>query len=157
MARPDKFTKAQIAEALTKARGLRTVAAKELGCSHNTMARYINRYPDLAETVEVSDVARYELAVSKLDEKLDLGDPWAIATTIRMYTDRERLRIAAAANGEAAEWRRRARLAGIDPDVLADAFRQTYRELLARRPQGGMLTRSLAAQPVDAEGGDDGE
>lgn len=45
----DKFTAEQVANALTETRGMITLAAKRLGCSSNTIRRYIRLYATVAE------------------------------------------------------------------------------------------------------------
>lgn len=45
----DRFTKEQVIDALTAAKGMRTKAAKKLGCAYNTLVRYITDYPDIAD------------------------------------------------------------------------------------------------------------
>lgn len=46
---PDKYTHQQMIDALKAAKGMRTKAAKRLGCDYRTVVRYINEYPDVAE------------------------------------------------------------------------------------------------------------
>ena len=49
MAGKPRFTIDQVAEALTKSAGLRSMAAKALGCSPPTVANYIERHKRLQE------------------------------------------------------------------------------------------------------------
>jgi hypothetical protein len=46
---PEIFTPEQVIEALTFTKGMRTKAAKRLRCTYNTVVRYINEYPEVAE------------------------------------------------------------------------------------------------------------
>lgn len=50
----DKFTQQQVIDALTVSKGMRTKAAKRLRCSYNTVVRYINEYPNVAEAEKLS-------------------------------------------------------------------------------------------------------
>lgn len=48
----EKFTAEQVAEALTETRGMKTLAAKRLGCAYNTIVRYINKYASVREALD---------------------------------------------------------------------------------------------------------
>lgn len=50
----DKFTEQEMINALTATKGMRTKAAKRLKCSYNTVVRYINEYPAVAEAEKLS-------------------------------------------------------------------------------------------------------
>lgn len=45
----ERYTVDQVATALKLAGGLRTHAARQLGCALSTIANYVNRHPELAE------------------------------------------------------------------------------------------------------------
>lgn len=45
MARPEKYTQQQMIDALKFGQGFVTHAADRLGCSYNTMERYVDKYP----------------------------------------------------------------------------------------------------------------
>lgn len=45
----DKFTAQDMIDALTATHGMITLAAKRLGCAPNTVRRYIDKYPTVAE------------------------------------------------------------------------------------------------------------
>ena len=58
----DKFTVAQVAQAMRDAKGIKTAAARILGCNRLTVDRYCTRYPTVAEAArqgesEITDVA----------------------------------------------------------------------------------------------------
>ena len=156
MARPLKFTKAQVSEALEKSRGLRSVAAAQLGCSYTTLASYINRYPDLVEIIEVADVSRYERALSKLDERIDAGDPWAVQTMLRHSEARERTRLAEMANGDTSAWRRWCLQQGINPDEFKEALRLVWRDRLKARA-GAVLPAPVVEDTIEDDDDDAGE
>lgn len=48
MAKTNGYTAEQIIEALRYAQGMTTLAAKRLGCSYNTIMRYVREYPTVA-------------------------------------------------------------------------------------------------------------
>jgi hypothetical protein len=51
MAKPnnEQYTAAQMIEALKATRGMKTLAAKRLGCAYNTVVRYIDKYPTVKQ------------------------------------------------------------------------------------------------------------
>ena len=46
---PEKYTQQQMIDALKYAKGMRTKAAKRLGCDYRTLVKYITEYPEVAE------------------------------------------------------------------------------------------------------------
>lgn len=48
MAKPERYTAQEVAQALIDAKGAVTVAARNLGCVYNTVQRYIRLYPTVA-------------------------------------------------------------------------------------------------------------
>lgn len=48
----DKYTAEQVAAALTETRGMKTLAARKLGCSYNTVQRYIDTYPTVKQALD---------------------------------------------------------------------------------------------------------
>lgn len=73
MADKEHFEVELIAEALTRARGWRSVAAKILKCSPSTVTNYINRYPELAGLVAVIDASNKDYVESKLFANISKG------------------------------------------------------------------------------------
>jgi len=51
---PEKYTQEQMIAALKFAKGMRTKAAKLLGCDYKTLVKYINEYPEVAEAEQLS-------------------------------------------------------------------------------------------------------
>lgn len=45
----EQYTQAQMIEALTFTHGMKTIAAKRLGCTFNTVVRYMELYPAVAQ------------------------------------------------------------------------------------------------------------
>lgn len=89
MARPRKFTKAEVVEALTKAHGLKTGAAELLAVTDETIARYCNRFPECQAVVDHWHKRRKDRAEYKLDEAIERGEAWAVMFTLKNARDRE--------------------------------------------------------------------
>jgi hypothetical protein len=54
MAGKELYTAEQMINALIKANGMKTIAARNLGCEYNTVVRYINKYSTVAKALELS-------------------------------------------------------------------------------------------------------
>lgn len=79
MARPRKFTSEQVIAALKKTRGLISVAARELSCSHATVLNYIRTDPAVAEAYqEIVEAVGDALEAALLDEALNKRNVGAI-------------------------------------------------------------------------------
>jgi hypothetical protein len=52
--RKEKFTKEQMVEALIAKKGMKTIAARYLGCDLNTVTRYIDKYACVREALETA-------------------------------------------------------------------------------------------------------
>jgi hypothetical protein len=72
------YTKKQIIEALENTAGFKTYAAKNLGCSYQTILNYFERYPDLEDTLTHIRERKLDLAEHQLVKAIDRGEPWAI-------------------------------------------------------------------------------
>ena len=83
MGQPEKFTQQQMIAALKETRGLITLAADRLGCSDDTVRRYVGKYPKVKQTVMQHRRRRVDVAELKLDAALDNGEPWAIALVLK--------------------------------------------------------------------------
>lgn len=87
MAGKDKYTIAQVRDALIQAQGMKSVAARKLGCVFNTIQNYCKRHPTLAtlvdnireDTLDQAEIALQSLIRPPRDEdgnfrwKPDLG------------------------------------------------------------------------------------
>ena len=73
MARTKKYTIAQVAKAITNAAGLRSIAAKSLGCSPTTVRNYIDKSPALQKTERECIDATLDLAEAKLLSNINQG------------------------------------------------------------------------------------
>ncbi len=71
-----RFSPAEVAEALREASGIKLQAAKRLGCDRGTVAAYIKRYPEVHEAWIDGREGMVDLAQSKLQEAVERGE-WA--------------------------------------------------------------------------------
>jgi hypothetical protein len=74
----EKFTVEQVQHALEISRGIKTLVARSLGCSRNTVQSYINRYPELQVSFRETIDENLDMAESQLITALSSGQPWAI-------------------------------------------------------------------------------
>ena len=82
MARTEQYTVEQVAEALRACRGKLYLAARRLGCHANTMTTYLKRHKELRQVVEDARGLRLDVAEIKLEDGVDLGQPWAVLYTL---------------------------------------------------------------------------
>jgi len=68
----------QIEAALRETRGMVYLAARRLGCSHNTIRSWLERSPHLREILEMEDESVTDTAELKLYQAIINGEPWAI-------------------------------------------------------------------------------
>ena len=72
------FGEKKVIEAITKARGLISVAADILGCAPRTVHKYIKEYPNISEAKYAATELNLDKAENKLMDAIDAGQPWAI-------------------------------------------------------------------------------
>jgi hypothetical protein len=78
MARKQKFTAAQVIEALEKTCGMKGPAARLLGCSRRTVANYAKRYASVAEAIEEQRELNLDAAEMSLLRAVERGEAWAV-------------------------------------------------------------------------------
>jgi Bacterial regulatory protein, Fis family len=79
MARKQKFTAAQVIEALEASGGLQGPAAQALGCSRRTLYNYAKRYASVAEAIEEQRELNLDAAeMSLLRAAVERGEAWAV-------------------------------------------------------------------------------
>ena len=61
-----RFTKEQVELALHESRGVKASAAARLGCSRQTVDNYLEKWPELAETMDAARAGLIDQAVSAL-------------------------------------------------------------------------------------------
>lgn len=75
MANKDKYSAKQMADAIYKSKGMLTIAARQLGCSYNTVRSYIDRYATVKEAYdEASEVTGDEIELTLLNKALGKRD-----------------------------------------------------------------------------------
>lgn len=73
-----RYTAAQVIEAIKGTFGIKQVACNRLGCVHATLDNYIARYPSVRVAYEHERGRLVDMAQSKLVEMVNNGDPWAV-------------------------------------------------------------------------------
>ena len=79
MANKLKFTATQMCEALTATKGMVYLAAKRLGCDHNTVLRYCQRYPSVEAAKQAARGELLDEAELRLVAAIRRDEPWAIS------------------------------------------------------------------------------
>jgi hypothetical protein len=74
----DKFTAAEMADAIKKGKGILSAAATVLGCARQTVAVYIERYPTVAAAHKEAKEATIDFVESRLLKNIDNGDTTAM-------------------------------------------------------------------------------
>jgi len=80
-----RYTVAEVVEAIEQSRGLVTHAAARLGCSRNTIHNYAARYPTVAETLHWKRRELVDAAMFALWQAVERGDTWAVIFTLRTF------------------------------------------------------------------------
>jgi len=81
--KPPQFTVEQVAVALKATMGKVYLAAKELGCSHQTVYNYLNNNPELKELVEAERGQMIDVAECALKRATIKGEAWAVCFTLK--------------------------------------------------------------------------
>lgn len=84
-----KYTPEQIVRALQESHGMIAPAARNLGCSRDTIRRYLAEYAEIAQTIADEREATTDLAENKLRDAIIHGEAWAICFYLKcMAKDR---------------------------------------------------------------------
>ncbi len=92
-----RYTKEQIATALTRTKGMITLAAQTLGCDPTTVRNYIARFPELQTVLSDERERMSDVAELKLYEAIQARESWAITLYLktqgksRGYVERQEL------------------------------------------------------------------
>ena len=78
-----KFTQAQVIDALRETKGMVYLAAKRLGCEAQTIYNYRDRYPAVRAEMEQQDGEVDDAAEMKLYQAIIAGEPWAVQFRLR--------------------------------------------------------------------------
>lgn len=89
MANKPQFSAAAVAEALLATAGIKTAAAKRVGCSTDTIDRYIARYPTVAQAYKEARASIIDKAESVLLQRLNNGE-WDAAKFVLTTIGRDR-------------------------------------------------------------------
>ena len=83
MADKPHWTAAQMIDALTATKGMTFLAAKRLGCSHETITNYCRRYPTVQAAKDAERGVMVDEAELRLWAAVQSGQPWAIAFCLK--------------------------------------------------------------------------
>ena len=78
MAKTQQYTAQQVADALTQAKGFVSVAARNLGCTDQTVRNYIERYAACKQAVTDAREAMIDYAEGKLYQNIQNNDTVSI-------------------------------------------------------------------------------
>jgi hypothetical protein len=73
----------QVVTALQQTRGMKFLAAKQLGCTADTIENYIKRYPSVREAAEQQRGEMVDHAELKLWQSIQNGEAWGITLCLR--------------------------------------------------------------------------
>ena len=76
--RPQRFTEEHVAQAVTEAKGILTIAAQNLGCSKSTVYEYLERYPSLKGVLSDARESAIDFAESALFKAIEGGNVTAM-------------------------------------------------------------------------------
>lgn len=83
MGRPRQYTDEQVIDAIRKAGGVVTDAAKILGCTRRTVQRRANEVAEVREVIEDSREELIDEAEKSLRAAVVKGDAWAVCFALK--------------------------------------------------------------------------
>jgi hypothetical protein len=83
MADKPHFTAAQVIAALQETKGMMFLAAKRLGCSHETIRRYCKRHPTVQAAKDEQRGEMVDTAELKLWQSIQNGEAWGITLALK--------------------------------------------------------------------------
>lgn len=81
----EKFGKEDLRKMLLKTMGNRKQCADNFKCHVSTISYAMARWPELLEVEREARAEMWDIAVGKLKQALDAGEPWAIRETLRRF------------------------------------------------------------------------
>ena len=78
-----RYTADQVADAITKARGMVSVAARNLGCHPDTVRAYKKRYASVAAAFAESRESTTDMAELSLFKAISEGEAWAVSLYLK--------------------------------------------------------------------------
>src|SRR5262252_2851356 len=79
----ERYTAAQVIDALTATKGMIYLAAEMLGCNAETIRNYARRYPSVEAAKLALRGRMVDLAELRLHESIERGEPWGISLCLR--------------------------------------------------------------------------
>jgi hypothetical protein len=79
----ERYTTKQVIDALQRAKGMVSLAAKNLKCDPSTIRNYIKRYPSVAEAMKEVREATTDIAELSLYRAIQEGQAWAVSLYLR--------------------------------------------------------------------------
>ena len=78
-----KYSVEQIIAALGESHGMIAPAARSLGCSRDTIRRYLAEYPEIAQAIEDANEEVNDMTELKLFDAIQRGEAWAICFRLK--------------------------------------------------------------------------
>ncbi|MBU4443715.1 helix-turn-helix domain-containing protein [bacterium] len=115
------FTPEKVIEAIEKSHGIKSQAARLLGCNRQTISNYIDRHETIKTAFEDAKESFVDMAESKLFENIEKGDVTSIIFCLKtLGKDRgyiESTRLPSTGNQER-NWTTEMKIEGLNGDVI---------------------------------------
>lgn len=82
MANKHQYNAESVAQALRDSYGIRSVAARRVGCNYSTIVRYIETFPTVAQAFKEARASIVDMAEGQLIKKLNAGEWPAVHYTL---------------------------------------------------------------------------
>jgi hypothetical protein len=79
----NKYTQEAMIRAIEAANGMIYIAARKLGCSHQTVYNYARRYPAVQKTIDEQRGILLDTAELALLKAITQGEGWAVCFTLK--------------------------------------------------------------------------
>jgi hypothetical protein len=78
-----RYSAQEVATAVGACYGLITLAARQLGCTRQTVFNYAHRFPSVRAAIEQARAEAIDLAEAALFAAVERGEPWAVQFLLR--------------------------------------------------------------------------
>lgn len=78
-----KYTNAQILDAIKSVNGMVYLAARSIGCDPQTIYNRMNKYPTIRQAVDNARGEVVDIAEQKFRQAITNGEPWAVAMALK--------------------------------------------------------------------------
>jgi hypothetical protein len=78
-----RYSAQEVATAVGECYGLITFAARQLGCTRQTVFNYAHRFPSVRAAIEQARAGAIDLAEAALFAAVERGEPWAVQFLLR--------------------------------------------------------------------------